>query len=91
MVQDTSNLQRKQVILRNEVSQKMSDLATQRTSANEESMVLANTHHCHVVQHATIHSSFIKLGLVLRQTNVIQPSCEDETKTIEEYTLDKNE
>lgn len=33
-----------------------------------------NTHHCHVVQHATINPPFIKLGFILRQTDVIQPS-----------------
>lgn len=46
-----------------------------------KSMFLANTHHCHVVQHATIHPPLIKLGLILRQTNVIQPSWEEEEIT----------
>lgn len=41
-------------------------------------MFRANTHHCHVVQHATIHPPFIKLRFILRQTNVIQPSWEEE-------------
>ncbi len=39
-----------------------------------ERMCFANTHHCHVVQHATVHPPLIKLGLILRQTDVIQPS-----------------
>lgn len=36
-----------------------------------------NTHHCHVVQHAAIHPTFIKLGFVLREANIIQPSLVD--------------
>lgn len=43
-------------------------------------MFLYDIYHCHVVQHATIHPPFIKLGLVLWQTDVIQPSLEDKKK-----------
>lgn len=36
--------------------------------------LLINTHHCHVVQHATVYSALIKLGFILREANIIQPS-----------------
>lgn len=39
-------------------------------------MRLTNTHHCHVVQHATVHPPLIKLRFILRQANIIQPSWE---------------
>ena len=31
------------------------------------------THHAHVMEHSAVHLSFIKLGLILREANVIQP------------------
>lgn len=31
------------------------------------------THHAHVMQHSAVHLSFIKLGLILGEANVIQP------------------
>lgn len=31
-------------------------------------------YHCEVLYHPTIHSSFVKLVLVLRQADVIQPA-----------------
>lgn len=35
---------------------------------------IINTHHCHVVQHAAVHSTLIELGFVLWEANIIQPS-----------------
>lgn len=31
------------------------------------------THHGHVVQHASVHTSLIKVALVLREADVVQP------------------
>lgn len=47
-----------------------------------EGVFLTNTHHCHVVQHATVHPPLIKLGFILRQANIIQPSWK-EWKSVE--------
>lgn len=39
------------------------------------------TYHSHVVKHACVHPALIKLGFVLRQADVIQPSLTTE-KTV---------
>lgn len=33
-----------------------------------------HTHHCHVVEHAAVNPRLIKLGFILRQADIIQPS-----------------
>lgn len=40
-----------------------------KTSGKEKPL----THHAHVMEHSAIHLSFIKLGLILGEANVIQP------------------
>lgn len=33
------------------------------------------SYHCEVLYHSTVHSSFVELIFILRQTDIIQPAC----------------
>lgn len=66
-MKNTAHLQRQQVLLG--TSQEVSHIITQNQRGSEVRVA----HHGHVVQHAPVNASLIKVTLVLREADVVQP------------------